>query len=162
MQKLVLIISLALLAPIGQVSAAGTRDETIKRIESIQLSTAVFAPESPFLLDMLKPALMANPDVKADEWDSIRREASAAISSVMSQPGGMMDVTYRAALSPLSDAELDRLAVLLGDPVLRKFSASMTAPATQQQVIKALMTNTEQMGTALNLVLAKHRLKTTH
>jgi hypothetical protein len=80
----------------------------------------------------------------------------------MTQPGGMMDVTYRAALSPLSDAELDRLAVLLGDPVLRKFTASMAAPATQQQVIKALMTNTEQMGAALNVVLAKHGLKTMH
>jgi hypothetical protein len=161
MKKLALIITLAVLPPICTASG-GARDETINRIESIQLSTAVFPPESPFLLDMLKPALRANPNVKTNEWDDIRREASAAVSKVIIQPGGLVDLTYRAALSPLSDAELDRLLVLLSDPVWRKFSASMSAPGTQQQVIKALMTNTEQMGVALNAVLAKHGLKTMH
>jgi hypothetical protein len=162
MKKFALIITFAALAPICLATSRDNRDETIKRIESLQLSTSFFPPDSPLLAEMLKPAFEANPGVKKDEWDAIRREASAAISSAMTQPGGMMDIAYRAALEPLTDAELDRLAALLSDPVWRKFTTSMAATATQQLILKALMGNALQMGATLNEVLTKHGLRTIH
>ena len=162
MNKLATIITFAAMPLICLAAPPQSRDETIKRIESLQVSTSIFPPGSPFLADMLNPAFKANPDVKKDEWDAIRIEASVAISSAMTQPGGLMDVAYRASLESLTDVELDRLAVVLSDPVLRKFTTSMAAPATQQKIIKALMGNSLQMGAALNEVLAKHGLKTIH
>ena len=162
MKKLAVIIAFATMPSICLAAGAESRDDTIKRIESLQVSTSILPPDSPFLANMLRPALNANPDVKKDEWDAIRREASAAISSAMTQPGGLMDVAYRASLESLTDIELSRLEVLLSDPVWQKFTASMAAPATQQKIIKALMGNSLQMGGALNEVLTKHGLKTIH
>lgn len=160
MKRLALLVTLAALAPICVASGTDARDEIINRIESLQLSTVVLTPDSPLLVDLLKPALQANPDVAPGEWVQIRLEASDALSKVIGQPGGMVDASYRAALAPMPDAELDRLAVLLSDPVWRKFSASMAAPATQQQIVKGLMANAAQMIAALNGVLARHGLKT--
>lgn len=162
MKKLTLIAAFAALFPICLPSHAATRDETMARIEALQLNGSVFSPGSPFLESMLQPAFRANPGIDQDARDTIRKEAGMAMSKVMAQPGGLLDVTYRAALAPMSDAELERLLVLLSDPVWRKFSASMTAPATQQQMAKALLANTQQMNTALNAVLAKHGLPPTH
>jgi hypothetical protein len=162
MKRLILTIAVAGMPLMCLSAGADSRDEAIKRIESLQLTTSVFPPDSPFLADMLKPALIANPDVKKDEWDTIRREASVAISSAMTQPGGLIDVAYRASLESLTDVELNKLAVLLSDPVWRKFTISMAAPGTQQKIFKALMGNTSQMGAALNEVLTKHGLRTIH
>ena len=162
MKKLALIISFVLLPLICLASGVSTREETINRIENLQLRASVFPPDSPFLADMLRPALQANPNVTKNEWDEIRLEASAAVSRLMTKPDGMMDVMFRTALEPMSDAELKRLEALLSDPVWLKFTDAMASSAAQQQVFKALMTNAQLMGAVLNPVLARHGLKTTH
>jgi hypothetical protein len=162
MKKFAVIVAFAAMPPICLAAGPESRDDTIKRIEKLQMSTSVLPPDSPFLADMLKSAITANPDVKKEEWDAIRREASATISTAMTQPGGSMDVAYRASLASLTDVELGRLEVLLSDPVWQKFTTSMAAPATQQKIVKALVGNSLQMGVALNAVLTKHGLKTVH
>ena len=162
MKKLAVIISFVMLPLICFASGAGTRVETIRRIENLQLRSSVFPPDSPFLADMLRPALRANPDVKTKEWDEIRGEISAAISRLMTQPDGPMDTMYRTALEPMSDVELERLEALLNDPVWLKFTASMASSTAQQQVIKALMANALQMGAVLDSVLVRRGLKPAH
>jgi hypothetical protein len=160
MKKLAMIIAFASMPLISFAAGPESRDDMIKRIENLQMSTSVLPPDSPLLADILKSASKANPDVKKAEWDAIRREASVAISSAMTQPGGLMDVAYRASLESLTDVELSRLEVLLSDPVWQKFTTSMAAPATQQKIVKALVGNSLQMDATMNEVLTKHGLKT--
>lgn len=162
MKKLAFAIGLFALVSVSSASNTASRNDTIERIEALQLNESVFTPDSPFLMSMLQPALQANPGVGDEELHAIRIEAAPALSKVLTEPGGLLDTTYRTALAPLSDAELDRLAELLSDPVWRKFNASMAAPATQQQFVKALMSNTLQTRAALDAVLTKHGLKTVH
>jgi uncharacterized protein (DUF1778 family) len=159
MNKLLMISALVLLPQICFASGAPGRDAAIARIENLQVSESMLTPDSPFLTNMFAPARQANPGVKNEEGSDIRRETSTAIAQVMTQPGGMMDTIFRTALEPMSDAELTKLEALLSDPVWRKFTTALASPAVQQKAVQALMSNTSQMGAAMNAVLARHGLK---
>lgn len=159
MKSISLIPAVLCLLASSAFAQADSRVELIHRIEAAYTRTTMFSPESPFVKNMLGPAIRVNPGVSNDIWDGVAKEVAPALSQVMTEEGGAMDTFVRASIEPLSDAELQRLATLMNDPAYLKFQAMMTSSSAQQRLIQAVVGDTAQMAAAINAILARHGLK---
>ena len=162
MKSVAIIPALLLLFVSNSFAQTTSRDAIIEKIESAYTRTTMFSAESPFVKNMLAPAITANPGVSKEAWADIAKEVAPALSNVMAEKGGLMDTLLRTSLESLSEDELKRLESILNDPAYLKFQAAMAAPSVQRQLMQSVMSNTLKMGAAINGVLSKHGFNEVH
>jgi hypothetical protein len=143
------------------MAQAPQRDLLIDKVESCYTGT-MFSADSPFIDILLNSAKSANPSVTSDTWSGIKKEIAPALSKVMTEKGGPIDVLFRKSGEKMSDGELATLGQILCDPVYTKFQTAMTSAITQQQFANALFSNTLKFNAVINGALTRNGLKEVH
>lgn len=157
--KISLVLFLALWSSVA-VAQTSPRNVLIGRIESISSHT-IYSADSPLIEGLLVAAKVANPGVNSDTWADIKRETALTLSDFMAERGGSLDLRLRPSLETLSDAELERLCQILGDPVYNKFQRTLITPHaenTQGQILKAMTDEALKYNATINSVLKRHGL----
>jgi hypothetical protein len=144
------------------IAQTSQRDLLVDKIESCYTQGTLFSADSPFIERILTSAKSANPSVSSDTWSGIKKELAPALSKIIAEKGGLIDSLLRKSVEKMSDGELDDLARILCAPVYTKFQTAMANPANQQQLAKALFSNTLKFNMAINDVLTRYGLKTVH
>lgn len=117
--------------------------------ESIELLTA---------RALLSRAKQLNPDIGPDKWLEIEKEVTASVAEMVARSGGTIDVMTRAGVADLSDAELAHLVSIYRDPVLVKYTGSLSSPVIESQVQQASIKNALQVAAVINSVMERHGL----
>jgi hypothetical protein len=159
-----LTVGLTLWAATGaaQESANVAREQLVEQIENQYVSTAVLTPDSPVVGSILLDAKKANPDAPSEIWDTVRSEVAAAMTKLITERGGVLDVLVRNSLSSMSEGELVTLSRILADPTYRKFLGAMADPAAARQMQLGTAKMGLQMGPMINGILTGHHLKEVH
>jgi hypothetical protein len=154
---------LALELPIALADST-TREGLIDGIETQYIATAMLelSSDSPVMNSVLQPAMMANPGVSSETWESVRKETATAMREMLTEKGSAMDVLVRSSLESFSDEELKELSHVLSDPAFKKFRAAMSGPASQQQTRAGVAKALSQVGPLINTVLVRHQLNEVH
>lgn len=138
------------------------RDAAIARIMKLQLRDSLADASLAAAGQSLAFIRQSNPTLDDNAWHAITGEVSKTMSQGMSSPGNPMFATFRKALAPLSDGELAELEAMLATPAYRKYASAIVAPATQQDMMRAMIENGPGMITTMNFILRKHGFKEVH
>ena len=160
-------VSLALIACGLWSSAAlaqtSPREAAIARFELAYAQVVLVSAESPFMNNILMSRVKSvNPGVGRETWARITPAISAAMMKAITEKGGPLDTTLRAAVVTLTDAELDKLIDTYEDPAYRKFQAATNRPDVQDEINYAFISNALALGPAVNGILAQNGLNQIH
>ncbi|MDA8094460.1 MAG: hypothetical protein M0T84_11240 [Betaproteobacteria bacterium] len=139
-----------------------SREALIQKIEGEYSSTTFFSPDSPLVQTLLAPAKSVNPGVSNAVWQGIAKEIAPALGRAVNGKGGVMDSVLRTPLETLSDSDLQRLMVILSDPVYKKFQTAITSPAAQRRVVQSMMANAWKLNVVVDQALTEHKLNVPH
>jgi hypothetical protein len=160
--KYIVILAMSLAFSSSTVFAkTSSRDVLIGQVEAAYTQAMILTPDSPLFDLYLAEAKSANPGVSSATWSEIKRDLSPAVTKVLIEQGGMVDVALRQSMESLSDDELQKLNVIFVDPTYKRFQAAMASPATQQQMLQSIMASAPKMNAVVDKVLAMHGLKVT-
>lgn len=157
------IITLAVLLALCSTAAAAQtpqRDALIDRIGTAYMQSSLVPADSPIITLFIDAAKAANPKVKNEDWEVIKREVTTTISGILMEKGGPMDYAIHKSLEVFSIDELLRLQELLEDPLYKKLQTALANPATQLEMAQVLFQSGLKINNALNGILAKHGLNT--
>jgi hypothetical protein len=159
-----LTVGLTLWAAAGaaQESANVARDQLIREVENEYVSMMVVPPDSPIVSAMIADAMKTNPGTSSDTWDTVRSEIATAMTKLITERGGVVDVLVRNSLSSMSEGELVTLSRILVDPTYRKFLGAMADPAAARQMQLGTARMGLQMGPMINGILTSHHLNEVH
>lgn len=157
------VLMLVLLLPGAMACAQSvTRDELVARIGTSYLQAAVLSADSPLFDNILLQAKSANPGASAEQWRQVKAEVVPAITGLLAGKGSPIEKLLQQSLAGMSDQELQRLLELLNDPVYRKFTAAMTSPAAQKELLGALAVASLRFNQIINAALQHQGLKDIH
>lgn len=162
MKSVMLIGALLSLFTASACASPVSREALIQNIEGEYSSTTFFSPHSPFVQTLLAPAKSVNPGVSNSVWQGIAKEIAPALGEAVNGRGGLMDSILRTPLETLSDSDLQRLTVILSDPVYKKFQTAITSPTAQRQVVQSMMANAWKLNAVVDRALAEHKLNVPH
>lgn len=159
-----LAVSLLFVLPIcrGVAAESPAREARTARIIKSQLGSAMRAENLPGAASTLQFVRQTNPNLSQTQWSEIMDEVNNTMTSAMSQPGNPMFSAYKKLLRSFSDDDLEKLEILLNDPIYRKYSTTLTSPTAQQALMQGTIENSPWMPEALNLALRKRGLKEVH
>jgi len=160
MKKSMIVLSMLLLPAWTYADSTNQREVLIGQIEAHYNNPQLMSPNSPVLRMFLQDAQSANPGVSAQDWNVVTSETAAAFRHILTQPGGPLDRMLHQALASLTDAELQRMALISADPAYTKFQNGMQQPKIQQQLMTSLSASAMQLGAQLNHILRRHGLHT--
>jgi hypothetical protein len=161
MKRIAMLLLVAVLSPLV-FAQTSQRDALIDRVEATYFQATLYAPDSPSIDLLCQSVSAANPGISSEKWSVLKKDISLAVANSMSERGGPLDTAIRNSLKNLSEAELETLGQILGNPVYAKFQGAIGTRSTQEQFLVAAMGAMAKMTGAVNTVLARYGLKPVH
>ena len=156
MSKALMVVSILILSASLGVARADSREELIEKVESLQVRALLTSGQLPLVNLTLGAARRVNPAVTESTWREIREETISAMRKLLIFSGSDFDETFRRSVESLSDGELQKISLILSDPIYTKYQEAIVAPPVMQGFLSAQKQMGQSLLAVMNKVLLKH------
>lgn len=139
-------------------AASANREATINRINRAYAKSTGFSSAPPLVDQVIESAKSKNGGSKEEIWQNLKPEFVSALDGVQRENERVFCGHLSTILAGLSDEEVERLALILEDPVLVKFQLAVSTPTFQKQIMQSSSGLILLYKGAINKVLTSHGL----